>query len=72
MLFLVCRENRWLAVMVPWSAVGYSLVQEREKRRKVLAARTPQAKKHFQEGESEHLREASRVLIISLIYYLRG
>lgn len=41
---LVCRENRWLAVMVPRSAFGYSLVQEREKRRKTLAARLPQAK----------------------------
>jgi len=69
-LFLVCRESRWLAVTVLQSAFGYLLVQERE-RRQVVAARIPQAKLLFQDDESQHLREASRVLIISLIYYLR-
>lgn len=43
-LFLVHTESRWLIVMVLWSTLGYLLVQERERRRKVLAARIPQAK----------------------------
>lgn len=34
------------------------------------SSQDPSSKKRFQEGESQHLREASRVLIISLIYYL--
>lgn len=34
------------------------------------SSQDPSSKKHFQEGKSQHLREASRVLIISLIYYL--
>lgn len=69
---LVCRENRWLAVMAPRSAFGYSLVQEREKKEKNTSSQAPSSKKRFHKSESEHLREASRVLIISLIYYLRG
>lgn len=43
-LFLVHRESRWLAVMVLWSSFCSPLVQERKTRRKVLAARIPQAK----------------------------
>lgn len=42
------------------------------KKEQSTSSQDPSSKKHFQEGESEHLREASRVLIISLIYYLRG
>lgn len=42
-----------------------------ERKEKSTSSQDPSSKKHFQEGESQHLREASRALIISLIYYLR-